>query len=980
MTQDKINQIREAAYCKFAAANAQLIQNEWRGVDCGCKWKDLYKLLLRLEALDRSPLSGEDLYNEYVTVASFSLPALANNTAPTASLTNNCSDTTTGKVQALSTVLVDGRTAYDGVLQLITFDVDGDQYVVTGGVTNFSGITTNLDTLMLSRGLDLDMAGSTITEKTDINQFRSATNNCGTAKNGTILGATLTSNYNYNQSDFTADTTVPLSGVTVNSILSFTVDGGSLGTVTYTFAPALDPTDTNAVIDAFIDLFGVNKVSYNQNGDINNFIADFRFKMTELTKGGPTSYITFDTSGGPIQVPVTVDPGTIGNGTISLDYIINTNQQLSGGIINTINDALQAQWTCTITQCDGADELVSINIDGVDIPFTTPFTMSSGPAVGIWLSANAGAGAFTSAWNGTQLTISRVSYTSATHPRYVSWRRVVPYDYGDPLLLSVAKVVAGLPAGYQALPNTKITIWWPGAFYGKEFELCYGDGGVPGQGNIYLAEYLNGVLQQTPLLLYTSPYNPWSPPQTYETVDLSYHVSTDRLIFAVNSYASGGIPPTNLQFYSIDSAYAINPIAYVPTGPIVFLQRSPFPDSLQNWNQATSDHMYTVRCWDASPPTTYYREVVVIDPTATSATAVISEASAFTPTEVYYYNVVYDTYNNFIWVLLYNGSQTIIKSFDAFTYAAGSTYNIDLTTYSNSMAYFSTSTGYYLLIERSTIFGGGVNVFDLVSLTLGTPNFGLSDPIFAAGGSTYLAGITQNGYAVLSRNFPQRSILIGQSETIEFYSNFWSSLWQINPYTQYFTGIAFTVANDYILIGSILFSGDSESDQDSPFNIGEAASFSQTIEPVLATEDNKCLSDDAVNSVAYQVNLVVDTCCGSTTTTTTTTVTPPVPSYTIYYGSSNNGALNDAGISALTPLVAQTFAAIYAFASTAPDPQYKYVAFPSSLGTPLSIIDTSNGYPVVMNTTYTVTISSVQYSVYRTFNELGGAINIQFNS
>lgn len=985
MTQEKINQLRQAAYCYFAQANAQLNQNEWRGIDCGCKWKALYFLMLRLQALDRSPLSGEELYSEYVTVVTYDLPALANNTTASATLTDSCIDTTTGKSQLLSTVLVDTRTAYDGVMQILEFQVGSDQYYITGGVPDIATVQANLDILMLARGLDLDMSGFNIVEKIDSGQFRSATNNTGSSKNATSLRTILTSNYNYNQADFTADTTIPLAGANVISILSFTVDGGSLGTITTTFTPALDPTDTNAVIDAFIDLFGVNKVEYTQNGDLANFIATFRFKMTELTKGGPTSYMTFDTDLGNINVPITVDPATIGNGVSQLQHVINTNSQMSGGSINTINDTMFAQWTCTITQCDALDELVSINIDGTDVPFTTPFTMSSGATIGAWLTANAGAGVFTSAWDGTVLTISRTSYSAATHPRYVSWRRVVPFDLSDPVFLQVIDNVEALPAGYTFFNNGNnvngITVSYPGSFYGKEFRLCYGNGGVPGQGNIYLAEYLNGALQATPTLLYTSPENPWVP-FSYEEFGLFHHPSADRLIFVVN-WSNYTAPPTyGLAFYSIDSTMVVANIPYTPSGviPVAAIGSIPSTASTQNWNQATGELLFSVRDYDVVGvgATTVYLDVVAVDPTAASTYNVISvtEPASFSGNTAWL-NPLYDPLNNRVWVGLLPPSSYGMSaaSYDASTYTPQASYVIPYaitpTATLNKLLFFYTATDYYLIAEPNS--QNGFAVFDLTSLSGGTDNFGLSDVIFSYSPIT-IDGPTANGYLIVQNPFPGRTILIGPDVSVDFYMTAHVPGWAYNPYIGLFTG-----GNGYYYINSVAFAGTAESDQDSPFNIGQAAIFTQTEEPVIATEDNKCLSDDDVNSVAYQVNLDVDTCCGGSVSTTTTIVTPSVPSYTIYYGSSNNAALDNTGVSALTSLIAPTYAATYSFSATAPDPQYKYVSFPASLGVPSSIIDTSTGYPVTMDTTYLVVISGVSYAVYRTFNELGGAINIQFN-
>jgi hypothetical protein len=96
----------------------------------------------------------------------------------------------------------------------------------------------------------------------------------------------------------------------------------------------------------------------------------------------------------------------------------------------------------------------------------------------------------------------------------------------------------------------------------------------------------------------------------------------------------------------------------------------------------------------------------------------------------------------------------------------------------------------------------------------------------------------------------------------------------------------------------------------------------------------------------------------------------------IYYGNSDSFLLNNSEIQGLISLTTSTFAGDYSFIATVPS-EYKYIAIPQSLGTPLAFTDPSTGFNVSMNTVYQVIINSTTYNVYRTYYKLGGAITIR---
>ena len=148
---------------------------------------------------------------------------------------------------------------------------------------------------------------------------------------------------------------------------------------------------------------------------------------------------------------------------------------------------------------------------------------------------------------------------------------------------------------------------------------------------------------------------------------------------------------------------------------------------------------------------------------------------------------------------------------------------------------------------------------------------------------------------------------------------------------------------------------------------------------VYQTEADNCISStDFNNLVAYLKRECGCNDCGDSSSNGSV-VPPSPPTYTIYYGRSALTTLTNTQVEALTSLTAMTYAGGYLFGAVVPS-TYCYIAYPASLGTPSRIFDPSTGFDVAMDATYQVTINSIIYSVFRTYNLLGGAITIQFNS
>lgn len=143
--------------------------------------------------------------------------------------------------------------------------------------------------------------------------------------------------------------------------------------------------------------------------------------------------------------------------------------------------------------------------------------------------------------------------------------------------------------------------------------------------------------------------------------------------------------------------------------------------------------------------------------------------------------------------------------------------------------------------------------------------------------------------------------------------------------------------------------------------------------PTYSTGEENCIDPTQYNDLTQK--LVAECgCCESDTTAET-----PVPSsgqFVIYYGSDIAEGANAATIMAMNSVTQSGYAGDYLFEFLDPS-EFRYVAIPSSLGTPGSFTDPDTGFPVAMATSYAVTINFITYNVYQTFYALGGAITVR---
>lgn len=103
--------------------------------------------------------------------------------------------------------------------------------------------------------------------------------------------------------------------------------------------------------------------------------------------------------------------------------------------------------------------------------------------------------------------------------------------------------------------------------------------------------------------------------------------------------------------------------------------------------------------------------------------------------------------------------------------------------------------------------------------------------------------------------------------------------------------------------------------------------------------------------------------------------------YRVYWGDNASASLNESQVKALAHNALQpSRAATYAFEAS--PGQYKYVAYPVEYGLAAAFIDPTTNFEVPMVGPQVVTITNtyslaVDYYVYRSFNQLGGALSIR---
>jgi len=150
------------------------------------------------------------------------------------------------------------------------------------------------------------------------------------------------------------------------------------------------------------------------------------------------------------------------------------------------------------------------------------------------------------------------------------------------------------------------------------------------------------------------------------------------------------------------------------------------------------------------------------------------------------------------------------------------------------------------------------------------------------------------------------------------------------------------------------------------------AAFYGGVDPVLSEGDGNCITQAQVDSGIQDLLKECKECVPSGGAQV------PVPSgpfFVIYYGSDLAEDADATDIEAMDSVTVSTYIGTYSFGATSPS-EYRYISFPSLLGTPTRVYDPSTGFDVATATYYSVTINSVTYTVIQTYNALGGAIDI----
>lgn len=161
-------------------------------------------------------------------------------------------------------------------------------------------------------------------------------------------------------------------------------------------------------------------------------------------------------------------------------------------------------------------------------------------------------------------------------------------------------------------------------------------------------------------------------------------------------------------------------------------------------------------------------------------------------------------------------------------------------------------------------------------------------------------------------------------------------------------------------------------------NTGEEV-FTETLTngtPDVYQEDaDQCVPETDMNTMVQDLNSDCQNCPGSTTSVTPT---PAGTQYTIYYGTDSTTPLVEADVLALGSVTAATYAGTFVYGAS--PGEYKYFAYPTVLGTPSRFYDSATNFDVVMDSPYTITVNSTLYTIYRSFNMLGGALTMVVQS
>lgn len=283
----------------------------------------------------------------------------------------------------------------------------------------------------------------------------------------------------------------------------------------------------------------------------------------------------------------------------------------------------------------------------------------------------------------------------------------------------------------------------------------------------------------------------------------------------------------------------------------------------------------------------------------------------------------------------------------------------------------------------STSVSAGLNTSVSLAILSGTPNYEVS--IFE---SAITASVTYTNPAATP--YTVGGIIAGSTFSGKTMQEMWDLL--LYPYlTPSFASFANSGLLSVYEVGQTIATGSqsfSWSFNNLPNVSANTTTIVQNISPVTT------LYGPASNTSPSALTLTAVYSAGTSTTTTLYTISAINTSDNsfsttisrswkpkIYYGTNSASVLVEADIKALisNPL-SNTFAGTYSFGAN----NYKYFCYPSSFGTATVFTDTGTNFPVAMDAPYLVSVTNtygvtLSYRVHRTYNIMGGSINIQIS-
>lgn len=139
---------------------------------------------------------------------------------------------------------------------------------------------------------------------------------------------------------------------------------------------------------------------------------------------------------------------------------------------------------------------------------------------------------------------------------------------------------------------------------------------------------------------------------------------------------------------------------------------------------------------------------------------------------------------------------------------------------------------------------------------------------------------------------------------------------------------------------------------------------------------NNCVTEDELKIIIDNISLITGLIFPPYDFTFNNNTSTIVPINLIYYGSSSLTSLTSSEVQLLqNSFNSSTLASLKLY----PSNDYKYYAYPSTLGLATHFIDNLTSLNVPMDTMFNVTISSIVYNVHRTYYPIVSSISIKIS-